>query len=276
MAKVIPGIEKAKLSKQPSTEGELFLLNYLEEYFHPDAEVYFQSCFNGERPDVVIIKKGVGAIIVEVKDWSLASYNVDIKNQWRLAKNNALLKSPFAQAFSYKKNLFEVHTNGLLDKSMASETFYGLIKVYVYFHNATKSEFSAFYEPALCELRDELDAIQKSYREQKVGYEPYEKKRLYLATKKKQLERDLGSIAVTRDSLKKSMNALSMRRKGQTSFPVLGAGNACLKVSDITRILRCCVCLLLFRSGFSQKNILLMGMSLISRPLFCQGLESAP
>ena len=203
MAKVIPGIEKAKLSKQPPTEGELFLLNYLEEYFEPDAEVYFQPCFNGERPDVVVIKKGVGVIIVEVKDWGLASYNVDIKNQWRLAKNNALLKSPFAQAFSYKKNLFEVHTNGLLDKSMASETFYGLIKVYVYFHNATKSEFSAFYEPALCELRDELDANQKSYREQKIGYESYEKKRLYLANRKKQLERDVGSLAVTRDSLKK-------------------------------------------------------------------------
>ncbi|MHA6476293.1 nuclease-related domain-containing DEAD/DEAH box helicase [Stutzerimonas kunmingensis] len=203
MAKIIPDIEKAKLYKQPPTEGELFLLNYLRENFDPEAEVYFQPCFNGERPDIVIIKKGVGAIVVEVKDWNLSSYSVDTKNQWRLLKNQTLLRSPFAQAFSYKKNLFEVHANGLLDKSMASETFYGLIKVYVYFHNATKSQLSAFYEPALCELRDELDANQQSYREQKVEYEPYEKKRLYLATKKKQLERDLGSLAVTRDSLKK-------------------------------------------------------------------------
>ncbi len=203
MAKIIPEIEKAKLSRQPPTEGELFLLAYLEENFDPEAEVYFQPCFNGERPDIVIIKKGVGAIVVEVKDWNLASYSVDTKNQWRLLKNQALLRSPFAQAFSYKKNLFEVHTNGLLDKSMASETFYGLIKVYVYFHNAAKSELSAFYEAALCELRDELDVNQKSYREQKVGYESYEKKRLYLASKKKQLERDVGSLAITRDSLKK-------------------------------------------------------------------------
>lgn len=203
MAKIIPEIEKAKLSRQPPTEGELFLLAYLKENFDPEAEVYFQPCFNGERPDIVIIKKGVGAIVVEVKDWNLASYSVDTKNQWRLLKNQTLLRSPFAQAFSYKKNLFEVHTNGLLDKSMASETFYGLIKVYVYFHNAAKSELSAFYEPALCELRDELDDNQKSYREQKIGYESYEKKRLYLASKKKQLERDVGSLAITRDSLKK-------------------------------------------------------------------------
>lgn len=50
MAKVIPGIEKAKLSKQPPTEGELFLLNYLEEYFEPDAEVYFQPLLQWRAP----------------------------------------------------------------------------------------------------------------------------------------------------------------------------------------------------------------------------------
>ncbi|UNO19196.1 AAA family ATPase [Pseudomonas aeruginosa] len=203
MANIIPGIEEAKLSRQPPTEGELFLLYYLKETFDPESEVYFQPCFNGERPDVVIIKKGVGVIIVEVKDWNLGSYSVDMKNQWRLLKNQAPLRSPFSQAFAYKQNLFEVHTNGLLDKSMASETFYGLIKVYVYFHNATKNEIAAFYEPAMRELRSELDELQQAFREKKVGYEQYEKKRLYLSNKKKQLERDLSSLAITRDSLKR-------------------------------------------------------------------------
>jgi len=203
LAIIIPEIEKAKLSKQPPTEGEIFLLNYLKDNFDPEAEVYFQPCFNGERPDVVIIKKGVGVIIVEVKDWSLASYNVDVKNKWRLAKNNALLKSPFAQAFSYKQNLFEVHTNGLLEKSMASETFYGLIKVCVYFHNATKNQIAEFYQPAINELRSELDEIQQAFRARKVGHEQYENKRLYLTNKKKQLERDAGSLAIARDSLRK-------------------------------------------------------------------------
>lgn len=80
MAKIIPEIEKAKLSRQPPTEGELFLLAYLKENFDPEAEVYFQPCFNGERPDVVIIKKGVGVIIVEVKDWDLACYKLDSRN----------------------------------------------------------------------------------------------------------------------------------------------------------------------------------------------------
>lgn len=203
MAKIIPDIEKVKLSKQPPTEGELFLLNYLQDSFDQEAEVYFQPCFNGERPDVVIIKRGVGAIIIEVKDWNLDSYKINEKNQWLLAKNNALLKSPFAQAFAYKKNLFEVHTNGLLEKSMASETFYALIKTYVYFHNATKNKIEEFYGSVISQVRGELDENQQDFREQKIGHEQYEKRRGYLANKKKQFERDAGSLAITRVSLKK-------------------------------------------------------------------------
>ena len=203
MAKIIPDIEKAILSRQKVEQGELYLLNYLKEEFDPEAEVYFQPCFNGERPDVVIIKEGVGVIIIEVKDWDLSCYRVDAKNQWRLNVNNVPKKSPFAQVFSYKQNLFEVHTNGLLEKSMASETFYGLIKVCVYFHNATKNEIAAFYQPALSELQSELDEVQQAFREKKLEYDQYEKKRLYLTNKKKQIDRDVGSLAITRDSLKK-------------------------------------------------------------------------
>ncbi|MCY1293044.1 hypothetical protein D9M70_422890 [compost metagenome] len=73
----------------------------------------------------------------------------------------------------------------------------------MYFHNATKNEIAAFYEPAMRELRSELGEVQQAFREKKVGYEQYEKKRLYLSNKKKQLERDVGSLAITRDSLKK-------------------------------------------------------------------------
>ncbi|MBF7728595.1 AAA family ATPase [Pseudomonas sp. N040] len=203
MAKIIPDIEKAKLSKQPPTEGELFLLNYFEASFDPDAEVYFQPCFNGERPDIVIIKKGVGIIIAEVKDWHLKNYNVNKNNQWHLAKNNALLRSPFAQAFAYKKNLFEVHTNGLLEKSMSSETFYGLIKVCVYFHNASKSDIAKLYEPALNELRYEIEENDKKFKDKKIEHDQYDKKRVYLSGKKKKLDRDTGQIAITQDSLKR-------------------------------------------------------------------------
>ncbi|MBK7413862.1 MAG: hypothetical protein IPJ38_00745 [Dechloromonas sp.] len=57
--KIIPSIDQAKLSKQPPTDGEVYLLEYLENNFDCESEVYFQPCFNGDRPDVVIVKKGL-------------------------------------------------------------------------------------------------------------------------------------------------------------------------------------------------------------------------
>lgn len=203
MAKIIPDIEKAKLSRQKPEEGEIFLLSYLQANFDPDAEVYFQPCFNGDRPDIVIIKKDVGAIIIEVKDWHLSRYKVDAKNKWSLVSNGQRVKSPAAQVFRYKRNLFEVHANTLLERSNASETFYGLVKVYVYFHNASRALLKDLYESPLNELRDAIADNQSAFRDKRIDYDSYEKQRLYLTAKKKQLERDSGMVAITRDTLNK-------------------------------------------------------------------------
>jgi len=203
MAKVFPDLEKAQQSKQPPTEGELFLLRYLESNFDDDTEVYFQACFDGDRPDIVIMKKNVGLIIVEVKDWNLRNYYVDEKNQWKLLSNNALLKSPFAQAFAYKKHIFEIHSNGLYERSLASETFYGLVKVYVYFHNATKSDLAVFYSGVLGHVQARIKENTTQLQQKKIRYEDYVKRDDYLKSRKRQFERDQTSLSVTRENLKR-------------------------------------------------------------------------
>ena len=103
MSKIYPSIEIIKKSKQPPTDGELSLLIFLEKEYDNDAEVYFQPYFNGDRPDVIIIHKTKGVIIIEVKDWDLKHYHIDYNNNWILNKNKAKLKSPFYQVFGYKK-----------------------------------------------------------------------------------------------------------------------------------------------------------------------------
>jgi hypothetical protein len=203
MAKVFPDLEKAQQSKQPPTEGELFLLRYLESNFDDDTEVYFQACFDGDRPDIVIMKKNVGLIIVEVKDWNLRNYYVDEKNQWKLLSNNALLKSPFAQAFAYKKHIFEIHSNGLYERSLASETFYGLVKVYVYFHNATKSDLAVFYSGVLGDVQTRIKENTTQLQQKTIRYEDYVKRDDYLKSRKRQFERDQTSLSVTRENLKR-------------------------------------------------------------------------
>src|SRR6056297_220726 len=99
MAKIHPPIETIQKSRQKPTEGELYLLGALEKEFFTDADVYFQPYFNGERPDIVIVHKDRGVIIIEVKDWDLSLYYLDENNKWHLKQNDALLRSPFQQVF---------------------------------------------------------------------------------------------------------------------------------------------------------------------------------
>ena len=82
MAILIPNLEAAKAAKQKPTEGEIFLLEFLSTHFDEQAEVYFQPCFNGDRPDIVLMSPKAGVIIIEVKDWNLGLYSVDEKNKW--------------------------------------------------------------------------------------------------------------------------------------------------------------------------------------------------
>lgn len=211
--KIIPSIDQAKLSKQPPTDGEVYLLEYLENNFDCESEVYFQPCFNGDRPDVVIVKKGVGVIIIEVKDWDIKHYDINSKNQWLLKYNNTIIKSPYAQVFSYKKNMFEIHVNGLLEKKMKNENFYKLIKVYVYFHNVNQSDISNLYSREISEIDRKIKneniifkekcILNNSIEEKNIAHKKYLNILDKLNSKKQQFIRDQNFLSVTRDSLKK-------------------------------------------------------------------------
>lgn len=74
MATLIPDIEKAKAMKQKPTAGEVHLLEFLEKNLNPTSEVFFQPCFNGDRPDVVIMEKGLGIIVIVKLTSASATY----------------------------------------------------------------------------------------------------------------------------------------------------------------------------------------------------------
>ena len=163
MATLFPPIDTILRSRQKPTEGELFLLDYLEKEFDPAAKIYFQPYFNGDRPDIVILHREKGLIIIEVKDWDLGLYKLDEHNNWRLQLNNAKLRSPFGQAFGYKKNMFDIHINGLLEKKIRNENFYKVISCFVYFHKATKQSLSDFYRPQIDNYNEEIHKNYNAY-----------------------------------------------------------------------------------------------------------------
>lgn len=203
MATLIPDLERAKAMKQKPTAGELYLLEYLEKNLNPTSEVYFQPCFNGDRPDVVILEKGLGLIVIEVKDWNLDLYSIDKKNDWHLKQGGKESRSPFRQAYRYKKNFFEIHVNGMLEKSLKDPRFFGLIKTYVYFHEGTKSQLDNLYDEHLGGIRSELRENELAFMSQAISHEGYEKRRLYLEQKRFQFDRDKSKVALTREKLKK-------------------------------------------------------------------------
>lgn len=146
MAQFIPSIEKIKQFRVQPTEGEWHLLHFLESTLDDSFEVYFNPFLNGDRPDVVIMRKGGGVMIIEVKDWNLDSYTVDEKRHWHLKhpKNDAeartRISSPVQQAFRYKENLFELHIPGLLELKIKDIRNFNFVTCAVYFHNATERQ----------------------------------------------------------------------------------------------------------------------------------------
>ncbi len=230
MAQVFPTIENIERLKVPPTEGEMFLINHLIEEMDDDVEIYFQPFLNGDRPDIILIRKDSGVSIIEVKDWNLRAYSIDESNKWHVKKNNQLIKSPFQQTFGYKQNLFNLHINGLLEKTLANKNFYTLIRVFVYFHGESKHELEEIFSQPLKLIAEEMGSNNKYFAnlspENKKGqHKAYDDKRIYFQNKKNKLERDKNFHAITKDNLKK----ISLPAQSENSLFEIGIYNEFLR-----------------------------------------------
>lgn len=144
MAILEPKLEVIKKQKVQPTEGEWKLMSFLLKNLDDTYEIYYQPFINGDNPDFAIIRKGSGVLIIEVKDWNLIHYNIDSETNWRLKKDNTLIKSPLKQVEAYKNNLFLLHSEELFLRNVENKNNWATINCAVYFHNATQLELSEF------------------------------------------------------------------------------------------------------------------------------------
>jgi hypothetical protein len=144
MAKLYPDFDTIKNGKVKPEPGELHLLNYLINNLDDTFEVFFNPMLNGDRPDVVILRKGFGVLIIEVKDYQLNRYELDKRKNWIVKYNNAKIKSPISQALKYKENLFNLHIPKLLEKKIINFRFLNVVSCAIYFHNANHQEIKNF------------------------------------------------------------------------------------------------------------------------------------
>lgn len=140
MAILYPNIETILNGKVKPEPGELYLLNYLINNLDDTFEVFFNPMLNGDRPDVVILRKGFGVLIIEVKDYKLDSYELDNRKNWVVKYNKAKIKSPISQALRYKENLFNLHIPQLLEKQIINFRFLNVVSCAIYFHKANEQE----------------------------------------------------------------------------------------------------------------------------------------
>lgn len=146
MAQFYPEISDILLFTVKPTEGELTLLRYLEATLDDSYEVYFNPYLNGDRPDIIILRKGHGALVIEVKDWQLEYHYLDQRKKWHIidpkTNNDAVEKSPIDQVLKYKENLFDLHIDDLLSLKIQDIRNFSMVGCAIYFHNATDDEIN--------------------------------------------------------------------------------------------------------------------------------------
>lgn len=140
MAIFYPSLEKISMFKVPATVGEWTLLEFLKNCLDDSFEVYFNPFLNGDRPDVLIMRKGYGVMIIEVKDWNLNNFRLNEKKKWIFIQNGSVVKSPIDQVLKYKNNLYDLHVTDLLQMKIKDYRHFNIVACAVYFHCASQHE----------------------------------------------------------------------------------------------------------------------------------------
>lgn len=140
MATLYPNLQIIKTGRVKPEPGELYLLQFLSENFDESYEVFFQPFLNGDKPDIILMRKGYGVMIIEVKDWDLSNYDLDKAKKWKLKFTDAFIKSPIDQVLRYKDNLYNLHIENLLEKKIKNYKYWSLVSCAIYFHKANSSE----------------------------------------------------------------------------------------------------------------------------------------
>ena len=211
MAIVYPDFTTISKLRTPATEGELHILSYLSDKLDESFEIFFNPFLDGDRPDIIILKKGSGAVIVEVKDWDLALYSVGADNKWSVTtpdKKRQPIRSPQQQAYHYKQNMFDLHLPILGLADARNGNFWKVIHPFVYFHNSSDSRIKALYAPALAELSALIDDVKMAKRQEKISGEAFNKRSEHLKIKVDKINRDQ-RISFSKDMLDKLIKKIN-------------------------------------------------------------------
>ena len=109
MAQFIPSLDSVLLSKDSPTEEEKNLLRHLSN-FDNSLEVYYHPYLNEDKPDIILMRKGYGAVIVEISTLTTNDFMLTENGEFaKDSSNGSHRKTPLDRAYKYKENLFDLH-----------------------------------------------------------------------------------------------------------------------------------------------------------------------
>lgn len=191
-------IQRLKVSP---TEGEMHLVEYLKNNLDDTYEVFFNPFLDGDRPDIIILRKGIGAFVIEVKDWDLHHYDVDYTNQWYVnSKIRSKISSPQSQSFRYKKNMYDLHLPVVGLARLTNSNFYNLVHCFVYFHKASIDNIKQIYSAAELELSEKQKELNMQFKSGQIPEDNYNVRFDFIYRKKKQIQRDK-NISISNEKL---------------------------------------------------------------------------
>lgn len=137
----------SKSGKSAELEFLKLLQKHLSQIQHESFEVYYQPPWDGSLPDVVILRKNHGVLIVEVKDWNLDLYKIENSEHWTCndGRNNPVIKSPVAQAEHYKSLFYTTYNRALAQKRFDDNRMYSLVESAVFFYGSSDAEIKNFF-----------------------------------------------------------------------------------------------------------------------------------
>lgn len=142
MAIIYPIIDSIENIRPPLTPGEITLVNFLSKTLDDTYEIFVQPFLNGDRPDVILMRRGSGLMIFEVKDWNLVNFQLDKRRYWII--NNAIVRSPIEQVLTYKENLYNLHIENLLEKNIKNPKYFSIVNCALYFHKTSTKKLTDF------------------------------------------------------------------------------------------------------------------------------------
>jgi hypothetical protein len=141
------GIFESFNPNDPRTKGEQFLLETFRNSKRFDGFTIFeQPHINSMKPDFVLLHPQRGIVIIEVKDWNLASDTYENGGYIRGTDGKTHKKNPINQVENYKKGILK---SELINSVLLSENYtnyFGCIETIVYFHGTSKWQAINFCE----------------------------------------------------------------------------------------------------------------------------------